>query len=86
MFLVNVLIPTKTLPNVQYDWAEQPVFNDVIFELPFKVLSLTTTLLHQPGLPLLLLVKTGLAEALLFLPLAVTSGLLTGRDFLTWDR
>jgi len=46
MFFLNVLIPTKTLPNVQYDWAEQPVFNDVIFQLPFKVLSLTTNLLH----------------------------------------
>ena len=34
MFLLNVLIPTKTLPNVQYDWAEQPVFNDVIFSSP----------------------------------------------------
>ena len=35
MFVVNVLIPIKTLLNVQYDWGEQPVFNDVIFELPF---------------------------------------------------
>ena len=46
MLVLNVLIPTKTMPNVQYDLGEQPVFNDVIFKLPFQVLSLTTNLLH----------------------------------------
>ena len=46
MLVLNVLIPTKTMPKVQYDLGEQPVFNDVIFELPFKVLSLTTNFLH----------------------------------------
>ena len=46
MLVLNVLIPTKTMLNVQYDLGEQAVFNDVILELPFKVLSLTTNLLH----------------------------------------
>ena len=46
MLVLNVLIPTKTMPKVQYDLGEQPVFNDVIFELPFKVLSLTANFLH----------------------------------------
>ena len=46
MFVLNVLISTKTLPNVQYDWGELPVFNDAIFKLAFKVLSLTANLLH----------------------------------------
>ena len=46
MLVLNALIPTKTMLNVQYDLGEKPVFNDVIFELPFKVLSLTTNFLH----------------------------------------
>ena len=46
MLVLNVLIPTKTMPKVQYDLGEQAVFNDVILELPIKVLSLTTNLLH----------------------------------------